>query len=105
LNFSLSHDLFVGGVFAQLMPKEEYFQKALYTFDIGQNDLGAGIFGNMSVEEVNASVPNIVNTFLKNVKVTSFYSLFLPNICYSEFFLLRIHLRSLLFLIVIYSVC
>jgi hypothetical protein len=85
LNFSLSHDLFEGGVFARLMPKEEYFQKALYTFDIGQNDLGAGFFGNMSVEEVNASVPNIVNTFLTNVKVTSFYSLFLPNICYSEF--------------------
>jgi hypothetical protein len=67
------------------MPKEEYFQKALYTFDIGQNDLGAGFFGNMSVEEVNASVPNIVNTFLTNVKATSFYSLFLPDICYSEF--------------------
>jgi len=66
------------------MPKEEYFHKALYTFDIGQNDLGAGFFGNMSVEEVNASVPNIVNTFLTNVKVTCFYSLFLPNICYSE---------------------
>ncbi|KAI9395040.1 hypothetical protein POPTR_005G177900v4 [Populus trichocarpa] len=39
-----------GGVFARLIPKEEYFQKALYTFDIGQNDLGAGFFGNMSVE-------------------------------------------------------
>ncbi|KAI5589218.1 hypothetical protein BDE02_05G147300 [Populus trichocarpa] len=62
-----------GGVFARLMPKEEYFQKALYTFDIGQNDLGAGFFGNMSVEEVNASVPNIVNTFLTNVK--SIYNL------------------------------
>lgn len=62
-----------GGVFAQLMPKEEYFHKALYTFDIGQNDLGAGFFGNMSVEEVNASVPNIVNTFLTNVK--SIYNL------------------------------
>ena len=60
------------------MPMEEYFQKALYTFDIGQNDLGAGFFGKKSIEEVNASVPNIVNTFLTNVKVTIFYSLFLP---------------------------
>ncbi|CAK7346979.1 unnamed protein product [Dovyalis caffra] len=56
-----------GGVFAQLMPKDEYFQKALYTFDIGQNDLGAGFFGNMSVEEVNASVPSIVDAFSTNV--------------------------------------
>ncbi|KAJ6774235.1 ESTERASE-LIKE ISOFORM X1 [Salix purpurea] len=62
-----------GGAFAQLMPMEEYFQKALYTFDIGHNDLGAGFFGNMSFEEVNASVPNIVNTFLTNVK--SIYNL------------------------------
>ncbi|KAF9682623.1 hypothetical protein SADUNF_Sadunf05G0128100 [Salix dunnii] len=58
-----------GGVFAQLMPKEEYFEKALYTFDIGQNDLGAGFFGNKSIEEVNSSVPNIVNTFLTDVKI------------------------------------
>ncbi|KAJ6681659.1 ZINC FINGER FYVE DOMAIN CONTAINING PROTEIN [Salix koriyanagi] len=66
------------------MPMEEYFQKALYTFDIGHNDLGAGFFGNMSFEEVNASVPNIVNTFLTDIKATIFYSLFLPHICYSE---------------------
>ncbi|KAG4969924.1 hypothetical protein JHK82_035619 [Glycine max] len=33
-----------GGTFASLMPKEEYFTEALYTFDIGQNDLMAGIF-------------------------------------------------------------
>ena len=60
------------------MPMEEYFQKALYTFDIGQNDLAAGFLGKKSIEEVNASVPNFVNTFLTNVKVTIFYSLFLP---------------------------
>ncbi|KAJ6681656.1 ESTERASE-LIKE ISOFORM X1 [Salix koriyanagi] len=60
-----------GGAFAQLMPMEEYFQKSLYTFDIGQNDLGAGFLGNMSVEEVNASVPNIVNTFSTDVKKDS----------------------------------
>ena len=58
-----------GGIFASLMPKEEYFTKALYTFDIGQNDLGAGFFGNMTVQEVKASVPTIVKTFSTNVKV------------------------------------
>lgn len=51
------------------MPREEYFSKALYTFDIGQNDLGAGFFGNMSVEEVNESIPDIINKFSANVKV------------------------------------
>ncbi|KDO80650.1 hypothetical protein CISIN_1g021807mg [Citrus sinensis] len=62
-----------GGIFASLMPREEYFSKALYTFDIGQNDLGAGFFGNMSVEEVNESIPDIINKFSANVK--SIYNL------------------------------
>ncbi|TKY56148.1 Esterase protein [Spatholobus suberectus] len=57
-----------GGIFASLMPKQEYFHKALYTFDIGQNDLGAGFFGNLTVQQVNASVPDIVSAFSKNVK-------------------------------------
>lgn len=56
-----------GGIFARLMPREEYFEKALYTFDIGQNDLGAGFF-RMSVEEVNASVPDMINAFSTNVE-------------------------------------
>ncbi|XP_027333250.1 esterase-like [Abrus precatorius] len=57
-----------GGIFASLMPKGEYFSEALYTFDIGQNDLGAGFFGNMTVQQVNATVPDVVNSFSKNVK-------------------------------------
>jgi hypothetical protein len=57
------------GVFANLMPKRDYFSKALYTFDIGQNDLSEGFFSNMTIEEVNASVPDIVNKFSTNVKV------------------------------------
>lgn len=58
-----------GGVFATLMPKEEYFSKALYTFDIGQNDLTAGFFSNKSIEQVIATVPDIVNSFLTSIKV------------------------------------
>ncbi|WJX16666.1 hypothetical protein P8452_06665 [Trifolium repens] len=57
-----------GGIFPSLMPKEEYFSKALYTFDIGQNDLGAGFFGNKTIQQVNTSVPEIINSFSKNVK-------------------------------------
>ncbi|GMY06775.1 esterase-like isoform X1 [Fagus crenata] len=57
-----------GAVFANLMPKGDYFSKALYTFDIGQNDHSEGFFNNMTIEEVNASVPDIVNKFSTNVK-------------------------------------
>ncbi|URE12569.1 GDSL esterase lipase [Musa troglodytarum] len=37
-----------GGVFGHLMPKEEHFARALYMFDIGQNDLTALYFQNVS---------------------------------------------------------
>ena len=62
--FSLS-----GGVFATLIPKEDYFSKALYTFDIGQNDLIGGYFGNKTIKQVNATVPDIVNNFIESIKV------------------------------------
>ncbi|MBA0788901.1 hypothetical protein Gotri_025717 [Gossypium trilobum] len=53
-----------GGVFETLMPKEEDFSSALYTFDIGQNDLTAGYyFLNMSKDEVKAYVPDVLNQF------------------------------------------
>ncbi|KAK4589164.1 hypothetical protein RGQ29_019954 [Quercus rubra] len=56
-------------IYANLMPKGDYFSKALYTFDIGQDDLAKGFFfGNMTIEEVNASIPDIVNKFSINVK-------------------------------------
>ena len=56
------------------MPKGDYFSKALYTLDIGQNDLAKGFFfGNMNIEEVNASIPDIVNKFSINVKVNLYY--------------------------------
>jgi hypothetical protein len=61
----------VGGVFATLMPKEDYFSKALYTFDIGQNDFAAGLGSNMTLQQVNATVPDIVNTFIENIKVSN----------------------------------
>ncbi|OMO81625.1 Lipase, GDSL [Corchorus olitorius] len=52
-----------GGVFETLMPKQEYFSNALYTFDIGQNDLTAGYFLNMSTDEVKAYVPDVLSQF------------------------------------------
>ncbi|KAK8549082.1 hypothetical protein V6N13_054160 [Hibiscus sabdariffa] len=57
-----------GGLFASSMPKGQYFSKALYTFDIGQNDLGEGFFANLTIQQVNASVPDMINKFSANVK-------------------------------------
>lgn len=61
--------VYTGGLFAKLMPKEEHFRNALYTFDIGQNDLEAGLLLNKSFEEVKASVPDILNRLSVNIKV------------------------------------
>ncbi|KAK7301372.1 hypothetical protein RJT34_12235 [Clitoria ternatea] len=59
---------FIGGVFATLMPKEESFHRALYAFDIGQNDITAGFNSNMTLQQVNASVLDLVNNFTAHVK-------------------------------------
>ncbi|ONK58119.1 uncharacterized protein A4U43_C09F8320 [Asparagus officinalis] len=60
-----------GGVFQDLLPKEDYFSRALYTFDIGQNDLTSGYFSNMSAEEVKATIPDILNKF--TIAIQSIY--------------------------------
>lgn len=48
------------------LPKAEDFPNALYTFDIGQNDLTAGYFANTTTDQVKAYVPEVV-TQLQNV--------------------------------------
>ncbi|KAL5718060.1 hypothetical protein ACHQM5_010999 [Ranunculus cassubicifolius] len=58
-----------GGVFEQLLPKEEYFSGGLYTFDIGQNDLTAGFFANKSTDEVKAEVPDILGKLSTIIKL------------------------------------
>lgn len=57
-----------GNVFKELLPIGEYFSKALYTFDIGQNDLVAGYFLNMSTDEVKANIPDILDQFTTVIK-------------------------------------
>ncbi|KAJ4711000.1 GDSL esterase/lipase [Melia azedarach] len=52
-----------GGVYEILLPKEDYFSKALYTFDIGQNDLTSGFKQNMTFEQVKAYVPDVLRQF------------------------------------------
>uniref|UniRef100_A0A5B6ZC21 Alpha-L-fucosidase n=1 Tax=Davidia involucrata TaxID=16924 RepID=A0A5B6ZC21_DAVIN len=59
-----------GGVFRELLPKAEDFSRALYTFDIGQNDLTAGYFLNMSTDQVRAYIPDVLdqfNTIIKDI--------------------------------------
>ena len=52
------------------MPKEDYFSKALYTFDIGQNDLGERLTSNMTIQEVvNAAIPDMISGLSTNIKV------------------------------------
>ncbi|XP_059316328.1 GDSL esterase/lipase At3g26430-like isoform X1 [Lycium ferocissimum] len=57
-----------GNIFGQLLPKEEDFSQALYTFDIGQNDLTAGYKLNMSTEQVKAYVPDLLSQLSNVVK-------------------------------------
>lgn len=65
----LSLFFWVGGVFRSLLPKKGDFSRALYTFDIGQNDLTAGYKLNMSTEEVKAYVPEVLAQFTNVIKV------------------------------------
>ncbi|KAE8711914.1 Esterase [Hibiscus syriacus] len=57
-----------GGVHASLMPLEEDFANALYTFDIGQNDLLNGLLLNMTVPQVIATIPDMVYQFSKTIR-------------------------------------
>ncbi|XP_060958100.1 GDSL esterase/lipase At5g14450 isoform X2 [Cannabis sativa] len=49
------------------LPRPEEFSKALYTFDIGQNDIAAG-FRSMTVEQFKLQIPDIINQFGEAVK-------------------------------------
>lgn len=49
------------------LPKPEEFSKALYTFDIGQNDLSVG-FRKLSNEQLRAAIPDIINQFASAIQ-------------------------------------
>lgn len=50
------------------LPRSEDYSKALYTFDIGQNDLSFG-FQHSSEEQVRKSIPEILSQFSQAVQV------------------------------------
>ncbi|XP_021733716.1 GDSL esterase/lipase At5g14450-like [Chenopodium quinoa] len=50
-----------------VLPRQEDFAKALYTFDIGQNDLSVA-FRTMNNEQIRAAIPNIISQFSSAVQ-------------------------------------
>ncbi|KAG6536402.1 hypothetical protein ZIOFF_001456 [Zingiber officinale] len=55
---------FSHGLFKDQLPKEEYFSQALYTIDIGQNDLTESYFRNWTTKEVKSAIPDILDKFV-----------------------------------------
>ncbi|KAJ8440117.1 hypothetical protein Cgig2_003442 [Carnegiea gigantea] len=53
--------------FDKYIPSEDFFGKALYMFDIGQNDL-AGAFYSKSFDQILASIPYILQEFESGIK-------------------------------------
>ncbi|XP_044491910.1 GDSL esterase/lipase At3g26430-like [Mangifera indica] len=56
------------GVFADLLPKQDHFTQALYTFDIGQNDITSGYKLNMTTDQVKAYIPDVLRQFSNAIK-------------------------------------
>ncbi|KAL9356166.1 hypothetical protein Peur_049419 [Populus x canadensis] len=56
-----------GKKFNKYIPAENYFEKGLYMFDIGQNDL-AGAFYSKTFDQIVASIPNILVEFETGIK-------------------------------------
>ncbi|VAH71014.1 unnamed protein product [Triticum turgidum subsp. durum] len=51
----------VGGVYREILPNPEHLvSKSLYTLDIGANDLAMGYVANMTTEQVEAYVPDLM---------------------------------------------
>lgn len=55
------------------LARPEDFSRALYTFDIGQNDLSAA-FKSMTEKQAVQSVPGIINQLAQAVKVNRSYA-------------------------------
>lgn len=51
------------------LTRPEDYSKALYTFDIGQNDLAVG-FRKLSIDQLRAALPDIANQFASAIQVS-----------------------------------
>lgn len=57
-----------GEKFDKYLPTQDDFEKGLYMFDIGQNDL-AGAFYSKTLDQILASIPTILSEFQTGIKV------------------------------------
>jgi hypothetical protein len=69
LSYVLLLILRLGGVYRQLLPKADYFSRALYTFDIGQNDITSSYFVNQSTKEVETIIPDLMERLTSVIQV------------------------------------
>jgi hypothetical protein len=69
--FELTTLLFlrVGGIYRELLPRAEYFSQALYTFDIGQNDITSSYFVNNTTEQVESIIPDLMERLTSIIQV------------------------------------
>lgn len=58
-------------MFKKLLPRKEYFSQALYTFDIGQNDLVSGLKLNMTNDQIKAYIPDVLNQYSDAIRVSN----------------------------------
>lgn len=63
---------FVGKKVKKYIPSADFFNKALYMFDIGQNDLAIA-FRSQSEDQVLASIPNFLSEFEAGLKVVKMF--------------------------------
>eukprot|EP01018_Ginkgo_biloba_P009746 Gb_07748 [translate_table: standard] len=57
-----------GGVFAEFLPLPDDFGKALYTLDIGQNDISHAFGSNLTEDQVIAFIPEIIQELTSEMK-------------------------------------
>ena len=60
---------YVGKKYDKYLPTEDFFGKALYMFDIGQNDI-AGAFYSKTFDQILATIPTILLEFETGIKVS-----------------------------------
>lgn len=61
---------FAARKYDKYVPAQDFFQKGLYMFDIGQNDLAGGFYSK-TLDQILASIPTILVEFEDGVKVKS----------------------------------
>lgn len=70
LSFLYSYYIFLAArKYDKYIPAQDYFRKALYMFDIGQNDLAGGFYSK-TLDQVLASIPIILSQFEDGIQVS-----------------------------------